>query len=107
MRVFRESGVDVPGPLSHGGFENRHKGAWIGLDAGDPAIVADLFFKGFVIDQLLAVVVIALAVLDEEIARLQVVLDRMHDRQLKIPAVDSLRPALARRPDQHQFLPLG
>src|SRR5256885_7001943 len=57
-------------------------------------------FKGFVIDQLLAVIVIALAVLDEEIARLQVVFDSMHDRQFKIPAVDSLRPALAGWTDQ-------
>ena len=95
MGVFRESGVDVPSPLSHGGFEHRHKGAGIGLDAGDLAIAAHLLFKGFVIDQLLAVVVIALAVLDEEIARLQVVLDGMHDCQFKIPAVDGLCPALA------------
>src|SRR5256885_13548988 len=63
---------------------------------------AHFSFKGFVIDQLLAVIVIALAVLDEEIARLQVVFDSMHDRQFKIPAVDSLRPALAGWTGQHQ-----
>ncbi|MCY1176386.1 hypothetical protein D9M73_166540 [compost metagenome] len=107
MGVFRESGVDVPGPLGHGGFEHRHKGAGICLDAGDLAIVTHLFFKGFVIDQLLAVIVIAFPVLDEEIARLQVVFDGMHDRQFKIPTVDSLRPALAGWPDQHQPLPLA
>src|SRR3546814_8459642 len=89
MGVFRESGVDVVGPLGHRRFEHRHKGAGICLDAGDLAIVAHFSFKGFVIDQLLAVIVIALAVLDEEIARLQVVFDSMHDRQFKIPAVES------------------
>src|SRR2546427_9348904 len=47
-------------------------------------------FKGFVIDQLLAVIVIALAVLDEEIARLQVVFDRSEEHTSELQSQSNL-----------------
>ena len=107
MGVFRETSIDFHGSQRHGRFQLRHEGAGLRLDARDLPIVAQLAFKGFVIDQLLAVVVVALPELDEEVSGLQIVLDGVHDGQLKIPAADGLRAALACRFDQHKLSPLG
>ena len=66
--IFRELGIDGFGRLQQGGFQCLGKGLGIGFNARYLAIFSQFTIQGFIVNQLFAIIVIALAMLDEKVA---------------------------------------
>jgi hypothetical protein len=68
--IFRKFGIDRLGRLQQSRFQGLGKGSGIGFDASDLAILRQFAIQGVVVNQLFPVIVVTLAMLDEQVTRL-------------------------------------